>query len=48
VYEYNMPPSRLNLEIVKHIMQYAEENLSLKLKEPGCEPENGNFFQLLT
>ena len=45
---YNMPPTRPNLEILKHITQYAEENLPLKLKKPGCEPEKGNFFQLLT
>jgi len=40
---YNMPPSRPNLEILKHIAQYADGNPSLKVKKPGCEPEKGNF-----
>jgi hypothetical protein len=39
-----MPPSRPNLEILKHITQYAEGNPSLKVKEPGFEPEKGNFI----
>jgi hypothetical protein len=40
---YNLPPSRHNLEILQHITQYAEGNPSLKVKEPGCEPDKGNF-----
>jgi len=40
---YNMPPSRPNLEILKHITRYAEGNPSLKVKERGREPEKDNF-----
>jgi len=39
----SMSRSRPNLEILKHITQYAEGNPSLKVKKPGCEPEKGNF-----